>query len=377
MKKPFSKLFGLKNKDDLLTVTDEDKKGVQSINIEKIVPNRYQPRQKFDTARIEELAESIRAHGLLQPIVVRPIEENMYEIIAGERRFRALQMNQMTDAEVLVRHLDDEETAVVALIENIQRENLSAVEEAEAYKKLLAFEGITQAEVLVRHLDDEETAVVALIENIQRENLSAVEEAEAYKKLLAFEGITQAELAKSVGKSQSFIANKLRLLKLTPVVLEAVRDHQITERHARALVGQTPEFQEEMLGVILKEQLNVKQTEERLKATTVKDDVVEEKVVARPPEFAQDVSEARDIIADSLMEIRAQTEERLKATTVKDDVVEEKVVARPPEFAQDVSEARDIIADSLMEIRANGIRYEQKEKEHEDYVEIQIRLYRK
>lgn len=283
MKKPFSKLFGLKNKDDLLTVTDEDKKGVQSINIEKIVPNRYQPRQKFDTARIEELAESIRAHGLLQPIVVRPIEENMYEIIAGERRFRALQMNQMTDAEVLVRHLDDEETAVVALIENIQRENLSAVEEAEAYKKLLAFEGITQA-----------------------------------------------ELAKSVGKSQSFIANKLRLLKLTPVVLEAVREHQITERHARALVGQTPEFQEEMLGVILKEQLNVK-----------------------------------------------QTEERLKATAVKDDVVEEKVVARPPEFAQDVSEARDIIADSLMEIRANGIRYEQKEKEHGDYVEIQIRLYRK
>ena len=150
--------------------------------------------------------------------VVRPIEENMYEIIAGERRFRALQMNQMTEAEVLIRHLDDEETAVVALIENIQRENLSAIEEAEAYKKLLAFEGITQA-----------------------------------------------ELAKSVGKSQSFIANKLRLLKLTPVVLEAVREHRITERHARALVGQTPERQEEMLHIILTEQLNVKQTEDRLK----------------------------------------------------------------------------------------------------------------
>ncbi|ARJ50901.1 ParB/RepB/Spo0J family partition protein [Staphylococcus lutrae] len=282
MKKPFSKLFGLKNKDELLTVSEEDKKGVESIKIEKIVPNRYQPRQTFDTARIEELAESIRAHGLLQPIVVRPIEESMYEIIAGERRFRALQLNQMTEAEVIIRHLDDEETAVVALIENIQRENLSAIEEAEAYKKLLAFEGITQA-----------------------------------------------ELAKSVGKSQSFIANKLRLLKLTPVVLEAVRAHRITERHARALVGQTPQFQEEMLEVILKEQLNVKQTEERLKESVVK----------------------------------------LKQ--------EEKIIAHPPEFAQDVSEARDMIADRLLEIRAKGIRYEQREKEHADYVEIQIRLYRK
>ncbi len=282
MKKPFSKLFGLKNKDDLLDASEAENQGVESIKIERIVPNRYQPRQKFDTARIEELAESINAHGLLQPIVVRPIEENMYEIIAGERRFRALQMNHMTEAEVLIRHLDDEETAVVALIENIQRENLSAIEEAEAYKKLLAFEGITQA-----------------------------------------------ELAKSVGKSQSFIANKLRLLKLTPVVLEAVREHQITERHARALVGQTPERQEEMLHIILTEQLNVKQTEDRLKMPAEKD------------------SEG------------------------------EKVVATPPEFIQDVSAARDIIADSLLEVSANGIKYEQREKEHDDYVEIQIRLYRK
>ncbi|BAS47139.1 ParB family chromosome partioning protein [Staphylococcus schleiferi] len=282
MKKPFSKLFGLKNKDDLLDASEAENQGVESIKIERIVPNRYQPRQKFDTARIEELAESINAHGLLQPIVVRPIEENMYEIIAGERRFRALQMNHMTEAEVLIRHLDDEETAVVALIENIQRENLSAIEEAEAYKKLLAFEGITQA-----------------------------------------------ELAKSVGKSQSFIANKLRLLKLTPVVLEAVREHQITERHARALVGQTPERQEEMLHIILTEQLNVKQTEDRLKMPAEKDNEGE------------------------------------------------KVVATPPGFIQDVSAARDIIADSLLEVSANGIKYEQREKEHDDYVEIQIRLYRK
>ena len=176
MKKPFSKLFGLKNKDDIVGYIEEDRNSsVESIQIERIVPNRYQPRQVFDSSKITELAESIDEHGLLQPIVVRPIEENMYEIIAGERRFRALQSLHKS-----------------------------------------------QADVIIRHMNDEETAVVALIENIQRENLSAVEEAEAYKKLLEIGGTTQSELAKSLGKSQSFIANKLRLLKLAPKVINRI-----------------------------------------------------------------------------------------------------------------------------------------------------------
>ena len=161
MKKPFSKLFGLKNKDDIVGYIEEDHNSVESIHTERIVPNRYQPRQVFEPNKIKELAESIDEHGLLQPIVVRPIEEDMFEIIAGERRFRALQSLNKTYADVIIRDLGDEETAVVALIENIQRENLSVVEEAEAYKKLL-------------ELGD----------------------------------TTQSELAKSVGKSQSFIANK-------------------------------------------------------------------------------------------------------------------------------------------------------------------------
>ncbi|MGV3273910.1 ParB/RepB/Spo0J family partition protein [Staphylococcus sp. 11261D007BR] len=284
MKKPFSKLFGLKNKDELVNVSEKERQGVETIKIERIVPNRYQPRQTFDPARIEELAESIQVHGLLQPIVVRPIEENMYEIIAGERRFRALQHNKMT-----------------------------------------------KADVIVRDLNDEETAVVALIENIQRENLSAVEEAEAYKKLLAFEGINQAELAKSVGKSQSFVANKLRLLKLEKPVIDAVREHRITERHARALISLPKAQQLDMLECILTEHLNVKQTEDKIKQANAK------------PE-----------------------------TTVK-----EKVVAKPPEFARDISAARDIIADSLLEIKANGIDYEEREKDHDDYYEINIKVYRK
>ena len=117
MKKPFSKLFGLKNKEDIVDYIEENRhSSVESIQIERIVPNRYQPRQVFDSSKITELAESIEEHGLLQPIVVRPIEENMYEIIAGERRFRALQSLHQSKADVIIRHMNDEETAVVALL---------------------------------------------------------------------------------------------------------------------------------------------------------------------------------------------------------------------------------------------------------------------
>ena len=136
--KSLFKIIWIENKDDIVGYIEEDRNSsVESIQIERIVPNRYQPRQVFDSSKITELAESIDEHGLLQPIVVRPIEENMYEIIAGERRFRALQSLHKSQADVIIRHMNDEETAVVALIENIQRENLSAVEEAEAYKSFL------------------------------------------------------------------------------------------------------------------------------------------------------------------------------------------------------------------------------------------------
>ena len=107
----------MKNKDDIVGYIEEDRNSsVESIQIERIVPNRYQPRQVFDSSKITELAESIDEHGLLQPIVVRPIEENMYEIIAGERRFRALQSLHKSQADVIIRHMNDEETAVVALL---------------------------------------------------------------------------------------------------------------------------------------------------------------------------------------------------------------------------------------------------------------------
>lgn len=278
MKKPFSKLFGLKNKDDIVGYIEEDyNNSVESIHTERIVPNRYQPRQVFEPNKIKELSESIEEHGLLQPIVVRPIEEDMFEIIAGERRFRALQSLSKTHADVIIRYLDDEETAVVALIENIQRENLSVVEEAEAYKKLLEI-GDT----------------------------------------------TQSELAKSVGKSQSFIANKLRLLKLAPKVLERLRESKITERHARAMLSLSEEDQEILVETVISQKLNVKQTEAR----------------------------------------------------VKQKIGPEKVKAQRFEFEKDLTDAREAVGKSLDSIEKSGIKYEHQAKDYDDYYEIKIKLFK-
>ena len=278
MKKPFSKLFGLKNKEDIVGYIEEDRNSnVESIQIERIVPNRYQPRQVFDPSKLKELAESIDEHGLLQPIVVRPIEEHMYEIIAGERRFRALQSLQKSHADVIIRDMSDEETAVVALIENIQRENLSVVEEAEAYKKLLEI-GNT----------------------------------------------TQSELAKSLGKSQSFIANKLRLLKLAPKVIVRLREGKITERHARAVLPLSNEVQEQLIEQVIQQKLNVKQTEAR----------------------------------------------------VKQQVGPEKVTAQTFQFSHDLTQARDEVGKSIQAIEQSGIRVEHRDKDHDVYYEIKIKIYK-
>ncbi|MDU2137984.1 MAG: ParB/RepB/Spo0J family partition protein, partial [Staphylococcus warneri] len=240
--------------------------------------NRYQPRQVFEPSKIHELAESIKEHGLLQPIVVRPIEEDMFEIIAGERRFRAMQSLNMS-----------------------------------------------QADVIIRDMDDEETAVVALIENIQRENLSVVEEAEAYKKLLELGDVTQSELAKSLGKSQSFIANKLRLLKLAPKVITRLREGKITERHARAVLVLSEEDQEALIEQVIAQKLNVKQTEDKVRQKTGP----------------------------------------------------EKIKAQSFQFSQDVTQARDEVGKSIEAIQQSGLHVEQKDRDHDDYYEIKIRIYKK
>lgn len=213
--KPFSKLYSLTRRAEKVGISDDDV--LREIEIEKIIPNKYQPRREFDDEKIVELAESIKQNGLLQSITVRELKDGIYELIAGERRLRALQYLQ--------------------------------------YKTTKA---------IVKDLTDEQMATLALIENIQREELSPIEEAEAYQKLLVINNITQEVLAKSLGKTQATIANKIRLLRLSPKVIEAISSKRITERHGRAMVKLDESVQEKILSQILIQNLNVSQTEEKI-----------------------------------------------------------------------------------------------------------------
>ncbi|KRN02924.1 Spo0J-like protein [Levilactobacillus senmaizukei DSM 21775 = NBRC 103853] len=209
---PFS-LFG-NNRDKTNEPTHPVKQSVVMIPVGQIIPNRFQPRQRFDETAIGELAQTIAEHGLLQPIVLRQYEPDHYEIIAGERRFRA--------------------------VSSLNWDTVPAI---------------------VETMDDDETASMALIENLQREELSAVEEAHAYQQLMALNHMTQAQLAEGIGKSQGFIANKLRLLKLAEPVRAAILNRKISERHGRAMLAVPADEQPEILEQVLADQLTVKETE--------------------------------------------------------------------------------------------------------------------
>jgi len=204
-------MLNLNNKADM-QVNDTDK--IINLDILEIIPNKQQPRTVFDDEKIADLAESIKEHGVIQPIVVRK-GEAFYEIIAGERRYRA------------VKYL-----------------NLDTIP------------------AIIKDYDDVTTASVAIIENIQREDLTSIEEAVAYRKLMNLHGITQAELANQISKSQSTIANKIRLLNLSQEVQDAILKRDISERHARTLLSVKQEdLQIKLLHIIIEKGLNVSQAE--------------------------------------------------------------------------------------------------------------------
>jgi len=233
MLQSFNRMFGHGNKNNNNDKNPSDE--VVQLPIDQIEPNRYQPRSMFNEEKIKELSQTIRTHGMIQPIVVRKIDDEgeKYELIAGERRWRAVQL--------------------------LEWENIPAI---------------------VRNMNDAETASVALIENLQREELTVIEEATAYLKLIEIHSLTQEALAQRLGKNQSTIANKLRLLKLPDDVKNAVQDKVISERHARALIKvDDPEVQNHILKLIIDRDLNVKQTEEQIAKL---DEVVEKKKKQRP-----------------------------------------------------------------------------------------------
>ncbi|MDQ0176308.1 nucleoid occlusion protein [Bacillus chungangensis] len=220
MKHPFSRFFGIGEKDNQVEkdIVEEQGEAVKKIEISRIVPNRFQPRTIFNQEKIDELARTIHTHGIIQPIVVREIDEEQFEIIAGERRFRAIQQ--------------------------------------------LGWETIP---AIVKNLNDTETASIALIENLQREELSPIEEAVAYAKLIDLHQLTQEALAQRLGKGQSTVANKLRLLKLPEEIQEGMIQKKITERHARSLIPlKDPQLQIKLMNEVIEKNLNVKQTEEQV-----------------------------------------------------------------------------------------------------------------
>lgn len=196
----------------------EMEKTILQVPVEDIIPNRFQPRLSFDDTSLNDLALSIKQHGIIQPLVLRR-KNDKYEIIAGERRFKAAKLA-----------------------------------------------GLASVPAVISNLDDNASAEVAIVENIQRKDLTAIEEAKSFQALLDKGYMTQDELARKMGLSQSAISNKLRLLTLDESVQDAILSEKISERHARTLLKvPSHEKQKELLNKIINERLTVKQLEDEIK----------------------------------------------------------------------------------------------------------------
>lgn len=222
--------------ESLFNENSTEKESAVTVKLHDIEPNREQPRKDFDEDALSELADSIAKHGLLQPIIVRPLSNGNYMIIAGERRWRACRMAGLDEVPVIVKELDEQSLAEIALIENLQREDLNAVEEAMGYK--------------------------SLIDNF---------------------GLTQEQVSEQMGKSRSAVTNALRLLKLKDDELEALRSGRISAGHARALLSCDEEDKRKMMLVMALGGASVRELEKmaskkapKAKATPKKDRFYEE-----------------------------------------------------------------------------------------------------
>ncbi|NLY46368.1 MAG: nucleoid occlusion protein [Tissierella sp.] len=260
---------------------------VKYIPIEAIRPNPYQPRRNFNKRALEELSQSIKSYGVIQPISVRQISNETYEIIAGERRLRASELADLKEVPALVVDYRDKESAMVALIENLQREDLNFIEEAEGYQNLITDHNFTQQ-----------------------------------------------ELAEKIGKSQSTIANKIRLLKLPIEIQKSLVEEGLTERHGRALLKlPDDETRQIVFDKVISKSLNVNSTEE--------------------------------LVEDILDNLR-KTEE-----------AEEEEVAKPKQNIKSLINARiylNTIKKAYKAIKEYGIDAEYKEVDKDDFIEVVIKL---
>lgn len=239
------------------------------IDINQIIANPYQPRTTFDKGALTELSQSILENGLIQPIVVRESLSGKYEIVAGERRFKAACMA-----------------------------------------------GYQKVPCIVQEYSDLQSAQIALIENIQRENLTPIEEAEAFQTLIDMTGMTQQELALKVGKTQSTIANKLRLLKLPETVKEALKERKMTERHARAMLSITDQqVIDEITKKVIDQKMTVSETEK-----VVKEELKAHKKTNKVMVLTQSVKIALNTIKQAVNMIRMSNIDIDMSEEDKDDV---------------------------------------------------------
>ena len=250
---------------------------IAQIHIEDIIPNRFQPRLNFDEEGLKELSESIKEHGIIQPLVLRKLGDK-YEIIAGERRYKAASMA-----------------------------------------------GLTTVPAVIKNIDDNMAAEEAIVENVQRRNLTAIEEARSYKNLLDKGYLTQDGLAKKMGLSQSAISNKLRLLNLDDEVQQALLDEKISERHARTLLSiADKEAQKEWLHRIINERLTVRQLDLELKKSNTKmtDNLDDEESAVPLVNSKPSIDEIKANATDIHDSGKKSVEEMMKPTEVINEEIE-------------------------------------------------------
>lgn len=261
---------------------------VEYVPISDIRPNPYQPRKKFNDIKIDELGQSIKSYGIIQPLSVRKLN-NSYELVAGERRLRA--------AEKI---------------------------------------GLKEVPVIIVEFGEEESALVALMENLQREDLNYIEEAIGYYNLIEDHGLTQGEIAKKIGKSQSTIANKLRILQLPLDIQRELIEEKLSERHGRALLKlPTYELKKETLQIVKENNLNVRQTEELIES--ILEEIIDEK---------EEVIEEKEKIKKK-QKVKSLINTRIYLNTMKN---------------------------AYKAIKETGIEADYKEIEKEDYVEVRVRI---
>ena len=224
-----------------------------TLPVSQIESCRNQPRKNFDQTKLEELADSIRQHGIIQPLTVRKLASGYYQIIAGERRWRAARLAGLTDVPAIVIEADDQKAMELAMIENLQREDLDPIEEAQGFRALI----------------------------------------EQY-------GMTQEEAARRVGKSRSAVANSMRLLDLTQALQELVAQGKISAGHARAILPLSPSMRVKAVTEIIDKGLNVRQTEQLVKRLLAGETLIDRPERARPPLAVDYVKEAEKALSASL-----------------------------------------------------------------------------